>query len=172
MVVLTDVRQNDANATPDREEVAVRKLPCRFLLFSCEAYGDIAYTMTEIFRKIGEATADLQAADFGDEIEEILITPICMPDSLAPAERKFVSHQNKYADMRLRISYTHFKQATPHTKLLLCLQAIFRSLAIVDARTHKNGFRGKALTEELRRRFLPAPPASDAGESGAAPGAV
>lgn len=126
----------------------LKPLPRRFFILSCEADAQIAYVMTEIMDTIEHKLSVLQADDYGDALLEISVIPICM-DNGRP-ERKFVSHRNKYADMRLRMNYTAFRTANSTTKYALCADTVIASVSIIGKRIPKKHFDCERLLRDVR----------------------
>lgn len=63
-----------------------------------------------------------------EELENITIVFICTDESMHDRgfyrERNYVSHKNKYADMRLVISYNEFKKADEKTRKQMMWEVI------------------------------------------------
>ncbi len=131
----------------------LKPLPRRFFILSCEADAQIAYVMTEIMETIEHKLSALHADDYGDALLEISVIPICMEGNRP--ERKFVSHQNKYADMRLRMNYTAFRTANSTTKYVLCADTVIASVSIIGKRIPKKHFDCERLLRDVRHCLYP-----------------
>ena len=89
---------------------------------------------------------------YGEEFQEIAIIPTCMDEAFWKAtgwkERKQIGRKKKEADIRLRIDYNHFMEETYENKRLLFIDAIVKSIQVVQDRS-KEDFAGQKLINDI-----------------------
>lgn len=124
----------------------------KYIFFSVEAEHAVSYLLMENLNRIEKIILPLNPSDYCAEIDQIAIIPICIPDEMIMdgfgKERKMISHIKRFADIRLRIDYLSFLEATPDERNELCIKCIVDSIEIVGKRM-KGKFDSKKLAADI-----------------------
>lgn len=118
----------------------------------CSSAGSISSIINDITRK-----ADMEIAPYSNGIDEVFISVNCFPDEdIADGlgkPRKYLSYQNRYADIRLPIPYRAYIRADRETKYRMVVKNIVESIRIIGERCRKSG-RAEFDSEAFIRDFL------------------
>ena len=129
------------------------------LFLSCEIWTG-ASSVGNILREIKQRIGDIDISPYVENIESIAIIVNCFPEEMLRdgwgKPRKYISYQNKSADIRLPIPYVSFVKADDETKYRMVVDNILQSLRVIDERCRKSK-RAKCdsvgLIEELLQRL-------------------
>lgn len=111
----------------------------KFLFFSAEAKSPAGYHLINLIHPI-EISFNKDYSDkySSAELENITIVFICTDEDMIAQgfykERKYISHKNKYADIRLHIPYDEFLKADLPTRKQMMWNVITRAFAYLKAR--------------------------------------
>ena len=118
----------------------------------CSSAGSIPSIIKEITRK-----AEMEIEPYSKGIDEVFISVNCFPDEdIADGlgkPRKYLSYQNRYADIRLPIPYRAYIRADRETKYRMVVKNIVESIRIIGERCRKSG-RAEFDSEAFIRDFL------------------
>ena len=118
----------------------------------CSSAGSIPSIINDITRK-----ADMEITPYSRGIDEVFISVNCFPDeSMARGwgkPRKYISYQNRYADIRLPIPYGAFIRASRETKYRMVVKNIVESVKVIGDRCRKSG-RAEFDSDGFIRDFL------------------
>ena len=93
-----------------------------------------------------------QQNNYGTEFCIISIIPTCVDDSFWEAlgwkERIRIMLKKKEAEVRLRMNYTEFEQATMEKRRLMFINIIIKSIQVVQDRS-KGDFNGLKLIDDI-----------------------
>lgn len=108
---------------------------------TCEIGGS-AGSIPLIIRDISNK-AEMEIAPYSKGIDEVFISVNCFPDEdIADGlgkPRKYLSYQNRYADIRLPIPYRAYIRADRETKNRMVVKNIVESIRIIGERCRKSG---------------------------------
>ena len=130
------------------------------LFISVEAQNCFTSGLSEILREISEAVRIINdeplytESNYGKEFVDISIIPSCMNEcfwtSLGWKERAKINRKRKTADIRIKMDYNRFIKETRSNKRLLFIDAIVKSIRIVQEKS-KYDFDGETLINDFLR---------------------
>lgn len=105
----------------------------RFLFFSAEAQSPTGKYLMNIVNPVEQRFNEIYESKYkNEELERIAIIFICTNESMHESgfyrERDYISHKNKYADMRLNVSYNEFLKADEELRKQMIWEVIKHSL--------------------------------------------
>lgn len=105
----------------------------KFLFFSAEAQSPTGKYLMNIYYPVENKFNEIYASKYvNEDLENITIVFICTDESMHERgfyrERSYISHKNKYADMRLNIPYNEFKKADKEVQRQMMWEVIKRAL--------------------------------------------
>ena len=110
-----------------------------FLGFSAEATSPAGYLLISIINPVKKNFLELFGEkEYCPQLDDIFIVFVCTSKEMQAdgvyKDRKYVSHKNRYADMRLNIDYDMFLQASNTERLQMVWNVIEESINIVFQR--------------------------------------
>ena len=128
-----------------------------FLFISVVAWRTAASIIMDILRPVEVTFAQRYGGTvFSEALDQIGVIPLCFPAEMREApeigkERRYVSLKNRYADLRLHISYEALIHGDPVSRLRLCAENIAAAAAYV--RKKDKTFQENAFLEAISDCF-------------------
>ena len=120
-----------------------------FLFFSVVAWRTSAMLIMDILRPVERAFIQRYGMNsYSEALDQIAIIPLCFPEEIhqdpeIERERQYVTLKNRYADLRLHISYESLIRGGQEERLRLCAENIASAAEYVhrkDKTFQKNAF--------------------------------
>lgn len=127
--------------------------------FSCEAESPAGFLIMKVLHPLEQALSVNSLVSYCEALDQIFITPCCVSqefikrfEETAPIkERRYISWQNRYADIRLFMDWETFVAASPEAQKQMCHQLIRDSLDVIAQRCSKKriAFNKEALLQAI-----------------------
>ena len=106
-----------------------------FLGFSAEAMSPAGRLLMDLTNPVQKMfNQRFKDKIYCADIDEIFVVFVCFPEECFYKERKYVSHKNRYADMRLYIDYDEFLKADIPDRRKMIYSIIERAVDITAER--------------------------------------
>lgn len=107
-----------------------------FLGFSAEAMSPAGRLLMDLTNPVQKMfNQRFKNKIYCTDLDEIFIVFICFPkEACFYKERKYVSHKNRYADMRLYVDYDQFLMADTLGRIKMIYSVIERAVGIIAER--------------------------------------
>jgi len=113
--------------------------PERFLFFSTESESPAASLLMDILRQVeDEFLREYSETVFSEQLDSIAVIPVCVSQAMIERgfgkERRYVSLKRRFADVRLRISYSEFIQADRKGRISLCRECVHQAAQYIESK--------------------------------------
>lgn len=136
-----------------------------FLAFSAEAKAPAGFILMNMINPVKKMFNNrFSVKNYCVDLDDIFIVFICTSNEMKQngvyKERKYVSHKNRYADLRLHIDYEQFLTATNAERLAIIWNVICRALNYIHGKVPSLNFDElmcdiKTCMMELYSEFCP-----------------
>ena len=116
---------------------------------------EVIDNMSPIFSEFQKKLNSIEISNYSSDLDEVSILPECFADWCLLGEeykeRRYISWQNRFADIRLRIDFYKFKNSDHSTRKGIVYDTIIESIKIVDEKVKKakKHFDGEKLMKDI-----------------------
>lgn len=108
------------------------------IFFTTESQSPAASLISDCFQVIMKNMKVESLQKYTDCLDDIAIIPFCVDDEFMQTfqikERKYIGWKRRDADIRLRMNFDTFVQATKEERMQQCKEVIIRSLEVIAKR--------------------------------------
>ena len=131
-----------------------------YIFFSAETYTPAGDLLRPIQNDVDDKLSFItqrgigleEVNNYGTEFKDVIIVTICIPQEDIDVgwfkERVLIKRKAHEADIRLRMDYDKFINASPELQRLMYIENIVRSIRAIQSRS-KADFRGEKLIKDI-----------------------